>query len=121
MAQYRFSAAAQSDLVGILGWSQEHFGIPARKRYEALIAHAVRDLAAWPDRPGSVERPELGEGVRSWHLRLSRERARTAAGIVHHPRHFLVYRMQEEHLIIGRMLHEAMELARHIPPGAPWG
>lgn len=120
MAQYRFSAAAQSDLVDILAWSQEHFGASARTRYQSLIVSAVRDLAAQPNRPGSTGRPELGEGVRSWHLRLSRERARTATGIVRHPRHFLIYQVQDGHLVIGRVLYDAMELERHIPPDVPW-
>lgn len=120
MAQYRFSTAAQADLVDILAWSQTHFGTLARVRYQALIAHAVRDLAAQPNRAGSAQRPELGEGVRSWHLRLSRERARTASGIVQRPRHFLLYRIQDEYLVIGRVLHEAMELQWHIPADMPW-
>lgn len=120
MAQYRFSAAAQADLVDILEWSQEHYGASARTRYQALIARAVRDIAAQPHRAGSAQRSELGEGVRSWHLRLSRERARTAIGIVQRPRHFLVYRIQDEQLIIGRVLHEAMELERYVPAGVPW-
>lgn len=120
MAQYRLSAAAQADLAGILAWTQDHFGIPARLRYQALIVSALRDLAAQPDRPGSTQRPELGEGVRSWHLRLSRERARTATGIVRHPRHFLIYRTQDAYLIIGRVLHDAMELEQHLSEDTHW-
>jgi toxin ParE1/3/4 len=45
-------------------------------------AAALRDLARQPDRPGSLARPELGAGVRSWHLRLSREHVTPGAGIV---------------------------------------
>ena len=120
MAQYRLSTAAQADLVDILAWSQQRFGVPARMRYQALIATALRDLAAQPCRAGSMERPELGDGVRSWHLRLSRDRARTATGIVRHPRHFLIYRMHGEQLVIGRMLHDAMELERHLAFDSPW-
>ncbi|MCH9826759.1 MAG: type II toxin-antitoxin system RelE/ParE family toxin [Gammaproteobacteria bacterium] len=78
MAGYRLSAAAQADLINILAWIHERFGESARERYEALVVAALRDIAAQPDRAGSIERPELGEGVRSWHLRLSRERARLA-------------------------------------------
>lgn len=120
MARYRLSAAAQADLVDILGWTHENFGAAARKRYEALIAAALRDIAAQPDRAGSIERPELGVGVRSWHLRLSRERARTETGIVRRPRHFLIYRAEGEWIVIGRVLHDAMELARHLDAGASW-
>ena len=114
MAGYRLSAAAQADLINILAWTHERFGESARERYEALVVAALRDVAAQPDRAGSIERPELGEGVRSWHLRLSRERARLATGIVRRPRHFLIYRMDN-----GRVLHDAMEPALHLGAEEP--
>ena len=72
MLRYRLSDAAQADLIDILAWTQEQFGEAARLRYEHLIVAALRDVATQQDRPGSIERPELGAGVRSWHLRLSR-------------------------------------------------
>ena len=90
MAGYRLSAAAQADVVDILAWTHERFGEVARKRYEALLVAALRDISAQPDRPGSIERSELGERVGSWHSRLSRKRARIAVGIVRRPRHFLI-------------------------------
>lgn len=120
MVQYRLTASAQSDIVDILVWSQERFGEVARKRYEALIVAALRDIATRPDRPGSVERPELGSAVRSWHLRLSRERVSDEIGVVRHPRHFLIYRLQSDVIVVGRVLHDAMELARHLDPLASW-
>lgn len=120
MARYRLSAAAQTDLIDILAWTHEHFGEAARKRYETLLVAALRDVSSQPDRPGSLERPELGEGVRSWHLRLSRERARTDTGIVRRPRHFLVYRAVSDVVVVGRVLHDAMELAQHLEPEESW-
>lgn len=114
MARYRLSAAAQTDLVDILARTHENFGDAARKRYEALVVTALRDIASRPDRPGSIERPELGKGVRSWHLKLSRERARTHAGIVRRPRHLLIYRTEADVIVVGRVLHDAMELAKHL-------
>ncbi len=120
MFRYRLSSAAQSDILGILAWSQERFGDGARTRYEALIVAALRDVATQPDRPGSLERPELGVAVRSWHLRLSRERARAETGVVREPRHFLIYRMEPGLVIVGRVLHDAMELARHLDPHTSW-
>jgi toxin ParE1/3/4 len=113
MLRFRLSASAQADLIDILAWTHERFGGAARERYGALIVTALRDIAAEPDRPGSKERPELGKGVRSWHLQLSRERARTPSGIVLRPRHFLIYRQEDDLIVVGRVLHDAMELARH--------
>lgn len=114
MFRYRLSDAAQSDVLDILGWTQEQFGETARLRYPALIVPALRDVASQPDRPGGLERPELGAGVRSWHLRLSRQPAKPALGIVRRPRHFLVYRLEHGLVVNGRILHDAMELARHL-------
>ncbi len=37
---------------------------------------AYRDIASDPLRPSSADRPELGAGVRVWHLSKSRDRVR---------------------------------------------
>ena len=120
MVRYRLSAAAQTDLIEILAWTHEHFGEPARKRYETLVITALRDVAQQPHRPGSIERTELGAGIRSWHLALSRERARTDTGIVRHPRHFLIYRLDGDLVVVGRVLHDTMELTRHLDHEQSW-
>lgn len=120
MFRYRLSEAAQGDVLEILAWTHERFGEAARLRYESLIVAALRDVASQPDRPGSLARPELGAGVRSWHLRLSRKHTKPGVGIVQRPRHFLVYRLQPGLVVVGRVLHDAMELARHLDPDASW-
>lgn len=120
MASYRLAAAARADIINILTWTQEQFGETARQRYQALIIAGLRDIARQPTRPGSLERPELGESVRSWHLGLSRDRAGTDSGIVRRPRHFLIYRSDGERVLVGRVLHEAMELTRHLSPERSW-
>lgn len=120
MLRYRISNIAQADVINILTWTHEQFGEAARLRYETLIVAALRDVATQPDRPGSIARPELGAGVRSWHLRLSRNHVATAAGVVRRPRHFLVYRLEPALLVVGRVLHDAMELERHLDPDTSW-
>lgn len=116
MPDYRLSNAAQADIVNILAWTQEHFGEAARLRYERLLVTALRDIALGPNRTGSISRPELGDDVRSYHLRHSRDRARHESGIVHRPRHFLLYRFARADMVgIGRVLHDAMEIERHLP------
>lgn len=120
MLRYRLSATAEADVVDILAWTHEQFGEAARLRYERLIVAALRDLATLADRPGSIERPELGAGVRSWHLRLSRGHVDTAAGRVRRPRHFLIYRMEPAMRVLGRVLHDAMELAQHLDSETSW-
>lgn len=120
MQRYRLSEAAVADIVEILAWSHEQFGESARVRYEKLIAAAIREIAEQPDRLGSIERPELGAGTRSWHLRSSKRSAAAGAVAVRRPRHFLIYRLEVDLLVIGRVLHDAMELAEHLGPANSW-
>ena len=120
MFRYRLSEAAQGDVLNVLAWTHEQFGEAARLRYESLIVAALRDVASQPDRPGSLARPELGAGVRSWRLRLSRDHMETGAGVVRRPRHFLVYRFEPGLVVVGRVLHDVMELARHLGPDMSW-
>ena len=120
MADLRLTEAAETDIVEILAWSQAEFGEAARRRYERLIAGAISDVVSDPHRPGSLPRPELGEGVRSWHLRGSRERTRDEGQIVQRPRHFMIYRPVETVIVVGRVLHDAMELERHLRAVGAW-
>lgn len=112
------SPEARRDLRDALIWSEMRFGPDARLRYEALIVQAIRDIQSEPTRHGSTERPELmKKGVRTYHIRLSRNRAKTAVGVVHDPRHFVLYRHREDGnaIEIGRILHDSRDLYRHIP------
>ncbi len=118
MTRYRLTYAAQADIVSILAWSHDRFGEEARKRYEALIATAIREAATYRDEVGRTMRPELGDGVFSWHLAQSR--TRSPGGKVHRPRHVLIWRIDGDVMVVGRVLHDAMELRRHIAPQQPW-
>lgn len=118
MAGFRLTHSAREDIASILAWSDEQFGDQAKQRYQALIVAAIRDAAAASDDPGMVDRPELGEGVVSWHL--SHSRFRSTAGRVNRPRHLLICRFDGDVLVIGRVLHDAMDVGRHIDPGRAW-
>lgn len=118
MVRYRLTHAAQADIISILAWSHDKFGEEARKRYEALIAAAIRDAATRSDKVGRALRPELGDGVFSWHLAQSR--TRSPGGNVHRPRHFLICRRDGEVLVVARVLHDAMELRRYLDPQEHW-
>jgi toxin ParE1/3/4 len=107
---------ADEDIVSILALSLDKFGAAACRRYEALLVTAFKSVCADPGRLGSVARPEFGPAIRTYHLRFSRDEARTQEGIVHQPRHLLVYRAVGEWAIeIVRVLHDSMELERHLP------
>ncbi len=110
------SPAAEQDIVAILRWTHEHFGQPARLRYEALLLQAIRDIAANPERLGCCARTELAGAARTYHLHFSRNRVAPATGRVKNPRHFLLYRSRDDGAIeLGRVLHDTMDLKRNLP------
>ncbi len=115
MARVRVTLPTRKDIATVLAWSMQHFGPAGRRRYESLVATALRDLAEDWQRPGSAARPELGGTYRTYHLRHSRARARTEDGIVRTPRHIVVYRWSAgDVLVVLRLLHDAMDVDRHV-------
>jgi toxin ParE1/3/4 len=111
---YRLSRQAEGDIVLILARSERQFGPEARDRYQALIGQALRAVAMDAACCGSQLRPELGDCVRTDHLR--HVRGGRAARRVTNPRHLLLCRSIQPGVIgIGRVLHDAMELSRHLP------
>jgi toxin ParE1/3/4 len=118
MRRLRLSPLAKGDIENILFHSHATFAESARLRYEALIEAALHDIAADPDRIGVKQRSELGPNVRTYHLFYSREHGRTKEGIVREPRHMLLFRVIEPDTVdVGRILHDAMEVTNHLPPG----
>lgn len=80
----------------------------------ALLATAFRDVAAQPEGIGATRRPDLGADLLAWHFQLSRNHVPDTVGRVHRPRHFLVYRHVDTVVEIVRVLHDSMELSRHL-------
>jgi len=111
LRRYRLSETAERELGEILAHTELQFGEAARLRYQALVAAALADISADPDCRGVRPRPEIGEGMRTYHLRHSRERARSPRGIVRVPRHFILYKVEPDLIVVGRILHDAMDLA----------
>jgi toxin ParE1/3/4 len=106
---------AEADLASIFRHSGEVFGAQALRRYEAVVDIALEDLRADPCCLGSLDRPEFGPGTRTYHLRHCRTRARGRGGRIANPRHLLVYEFDDERVLVMRVLHDAMDLARHLP------
>lgn len=116
MPHLRLTIPARQDVADLLDSSAEHFGAAGRLRYEALLDVAFRDIATDPSRAGSREEQRLGPGRRVYHIRLSRDRAKKKTGVVRSPRHILVYRVLDEEnvVLVLRVLHDAMDLVRHV-------
>lgn len=116
MRSLRLSHLAQADIEAILLRSQMVFGAAARRRYEALLVQALKDIAADPDRIGVRRRDDLRPGWRTYHLFHSRTAVRGKAGAVQSPRHLVVFRVAEPDSVdVARILHDAMDLPAHMP------
>lgn len=100
---------AKRDLASILGWTGREFGAEQSRRYRATITATVADLAEGPSVRGSRDRGDLMPGLRALHVARKGRRGR----------HMLLYRIVGEQAIeVLRILHDAMDPARHLPDEA---
>lgn len=103
----RLTKPAEFDFVTIVRWTTQNFGIRQARAYRRILRTALAALSDGPDPSGSVPRGDIVEGYRTLHVPRP-------------GRHFLVYRLAGANTIeILRILHDAMDLARHVPPGGP--
>ncbi len=113
MTRYRLSEPAKADIASVLRTSETMHGAKARIRYRALLTAALRRIAADPTGLSTVDRSELLEGVRSFHIQHSR--AESSEAPVGDPVHVIFYRAVAPSLVeIVRVLHERMEPSRHV-------
>jgi len=106
----RLSEAAEQDLVALLQWTAEAFGIRQAQVYRDTLIAALVALSDGPNVPGSRPRDEILPGLRTLHVARGGRRGR----------HFVLYRVSDgDSIEVVRILHDAMELARHLPPEGP--
>ncbi len=104
---------ARNDLTDIRTYTTNTHGPDIADAYDVLMKQAFKDLVDDPFRHGSKDRPEINEGIRTYHVSLSRSRA---ASRIKRPRHFVLYFLpKEDELVISRVLHDSRDLARHLP------
>lgn len=102
----RLAAAAEADVRAIFLWTVEHFGVEQARRYRATIFAAFRDLDDGPEAAGVRDRAEVGRGLKSLHVARHGRRGR----------HLILFTAGAENRIqILRILHDSMDLARHLP------
>lgn len=96
---------AERDFVNILSWTTENFGVRQARAYAQLITAALDEIAEDPYSPRSRARGnDIGEGYRTLHV--------SRPG-----RHLVLYRpRQEREVLVVRILHDSMEVSRHMPP-----
>lgn len=109
---YRYTGRADSDIEGILRYTDGRFGRAQRQRYAALIDRAASMIAADPMRRGSRPSDALPPGVRSFHIELAARRRGAAAHVLY----YVQARLDDERdgIVILRVLHERMDPARHL-------
>ena len=78
MARFRLSRLAQADVVDILAQSEGRWGIEARRRYQSVLAEAMRQTADDPNGILTRSGDELPGGPRGFHVRHTR----TGGGLV---------------------------------------
>lgn len=106
----RLTAAAEADFRNILLWTVENFGELQASAYAKTIADALAALTAGPDVPGAKARDDIVPGLFSLHVARKKRKGR----------HFVLFRIvrreNREIVEVLRILHDAMELERHVPP-----
>jgi toxin ParE1/3/4 len=103
----RLGAEAEQDFARILEYTRETFGPRQTGIYRDTLLNALAALGDGPDVLGSAARDEILLNLRTLHV----------ARHGHRGRHFIMYRAAGDDVIeIIRILHDAMELARHVPP-----
>lgn len=98
------SSEAERDLKEIVRWTARHFGATQARLYRKTILSAIHDLENGPEIPGSRAREEIMPGLRTLHVARHGQRGR----------HFLIYRASAPDIRILRILHDSMELSRHV-------
>ncbi len=108
----RLTKTAESDYQSIIAWTLREFGDRQARHYSDTLSATLLALTAGPAVPGAKERSEVGQGSFTLHV------ARGG----HEGRHFVLFRVgpnDGRHIDVLRILHDAMDLTRHIPDPAP--
>jgi toxin ParE1/3/4 len=100
----RLGAAAEVDFANIVKWTAENFGARQSCVYRETLVQAIGELAGGPDIAGSKARDEIMPGLRTLHVARHGRRGS----------HLLMYRAVKNTIEIVRILHDRMDLRRHI-------
>ena len=107
----RLAGTAESDFESILLWTLDEFGDVQTEIYSQTLAAAVQALSAGPEQPGIEARPEIGRDLFTLHVARNGRRGR----------HFVLFRVDarpaNRQIDVLRILHDSMDLARHVPEG----
>jgi len=101
----RLSSSAEKDFFEIVQWSASNFGQQQAAIYAETLSSAIGALAEGPEVVGARHREEIGKGIRSLHVARDGRKGR----------HFVLFRVGGAKTIdVLRLLHDSMDLVRHI-------
>ena len=108
----RLTESAEADFQNILRWTKDQFGEAQARVYAQTLSAALEAPAdGVPTTIGAKARNEIAKGLFTSHVaRPSRK-----------GRHILLFRVGQDDarrdaIEVLRVLHDAMELPRHLPP-----
>ncbi len=105
----RLTATAEDDFRGILSWTVERFGERQARIYAKTLTNALEALSAGPSAIGAIARNDIAPGLFALHVARRGRKGR----------HFVVFRIGGERgrqvIEVLRLLHDAMDLPRHVP------
>ncbi|MBS4096215.1 MAG: type II toxin-antitoxin system RelE/ParE family toxin [Sulfuricella sp.] len=105
----RLTAAAEADFRNILRWTLAQFGDVQASVYAETLSTALKELAVGPSIAGVKERPEIATGIFTLHVARKGRKGR----------HLVMFRIghyQGRKVIdVLRLLHDSMDLQRHLP------
>ena len=101
----RLGRQAEQDYVEILRWTTKTFGEGQASTYAETMARAIEALEESPDALGARARDDIQPGIRTLHVA---RQGRTG-------RHFVLFRVAGSDIDVLRLLHDSMDLPRHLP------
>ncbi len=100
----RLGRQAEQDYIEILQWTTKSFGEGQASIYAETMALAIEALEDGPEVPGARARDDIQPGIRTLHVARQGR-----AG-----RHFVVFRVAGSDIDVLRLLHDSMDLLRHL-------
>ncbi len=101
----RLGQQTGQDYVEILQWTTKTFGEGQASTYAETMALAIEALEGGPDVLGARARDDIQPGIRTLHVARQGR-----AG-----RHLVVFRVAGSDIDVLRLLHDSMDLPRHLP------
>lgn len=101
---------ASADLAQIRDYTTQNFGKRLALAYAALLRQAFKDILTDPFRASSKDLGHIVEGLRGYHIALSKHRVQAK---VRHPRHMILYTVQDD-VIVLRVLCDTSDFKQHV-------